>query len=358
MKKVSLTQTVLVAVVSLAIGFLIGFVAKNYTPAKENLAGSIGKVDRYRNVKVSEEDLMLRNELVADTIKRMQYEKYLTYYYYQSLQTASDLKLVTEKTASVTEFAAVNEPYLKSLTSYQDFLEKARLDIFSSILLIKTMTVNENIPVIQNLNQAQNVISRIRTQETLLSNYMESIASFLDANPDKKYDALEDAHDILVNNLVTSAVMTQNKPALKYLDHRKMMNDKEGMKQLAANNNAKGSLNDQVMSDLQQLNSHLMDSDQLKMNALDSDNQLKAVLLNSQGELQVVVLMDTQLSSFQNDVEQLRGTLCDATLNMVIGSEESLRFADVQSLNAMVLNSTILFSQASYGSDQLLQLYQ
>ncbi|MFZ4464399.1 MAG: hypothetical protein ACOYN5_11160, partial [Bacteroidales bacterium] len=304
MKKVSLTQTVLVAIVSLAIGFLIGFVAKNDTPKTDNLAGSIGKVDRYRNVKVSEEDLMLRNELVTDTLKRMQYEKYLTYYYYQSLQTASDLKLVTEKTGSVSDFAVVNEPFIKSLTAYADYLEKARLDIFSSILLIKTMTVNENIPVIQNLNQAQNAISRIRTQETLLSNYMESIASFIDSNPDKKYDALEDAHDILVNNLVTSAVMTQNKPALKYLDHRKMMNDKEGMKQLAANNNAKVSLNDQVMNDLHQLNSLLVVGDQQKLDAINSDNQLSAVLLNSQGELQVVVLLDTQLSSFQNDVEQ------------------------------------------------------
>jgi hypothetical protein len=356
MKKVSLTQTVLVAVVSLAIGFLIGFVAKNDTPKTDNLAGSIGKVDRYRNVKVTEEDLMLRNELVTDTLKRMQYEKYLTYYYYQSLQTASDLRLVTEKTASVTEFAGVNEPYLKSLTSYQDFLEKARLDIFSSILLIKTMTVNENIPVIQNLNQAQNAISRIRTQETLLSGYMESIAEFLDTNPDKKYDALEDAHDILVNNLVTSAVMTQNKPALKYLDHRKMMNDKEGMKQLAANNNAKVSLNDQVMNDLHQLNSVLLVGDQQKLDAINSDNQLSAVLLNSQGELQVVILLDTQLSSFQNDVEQLRDVLCDSSLNMVINSEESLRVTDVQSLNSMILNSHLL-SQSDLGSELLLGLY-
>ena len=356
MKKVSLTQTVLVAIVSLAIGFLIGFVAKNDTPKTDNLAGSIGKVDRYRNVKVSEEDLMLRNELVTDTLKRMQYEKYLTYYYYQSLQTASDLKLVTEKTGSVSDFAVVNEPFIKSLTAYADYLEKARLDIFSSILLIKTMTVNENIPVIQNLNQAQNAISRIRTQETLLSGYMESIAEFLDTNPDKKYDALEDAHDILVNNLVTSAVMTQNKPALKYLDHRKMMNDKEGMKQLAANNNAKVSLNDQVMNDLHQLNSLLVVGDQQKLDAINSDNQLSAVLLNSQGELQVVILLDTQLSSFQNDVEQLRDVLCDASLNMVINSEESLRVTDVQSLNSMILNSHLL-SQSDLGSELLLGLY-
>ncbi len=356
MKKVSLTQTVLVAIVSLAIGFLIGFVAKNDTPKTDNLAGSIGKVDRYRNVKVTEEDLMLRNELVTDTLKRMQYEKYLTYYYYQSLQTASDLKLVTEKTGSVSDFAVVNEPYIKSLTAYADYLEKARLDIFSSILLIKTMTVNENIPVIQNLNQAQNAISRIRTQETLLSGYMESIAEFLDTNPNKKYEALEDAHDILVNNLVTSAVMTQNKPALKYLDHRKMMNDKEGMKQLAANNNAKVSLNDQVMNDLHQLNSVLLVGDQQKLNAINSDNQLSAVLLNSQGELQVVVLLDTQLSSFQNDVEQLRDVLCDASLNMVINSEESLRVTDVQSLNSMILNSHLL-SQSDLGSELLLGLY-
>lgn len=356
MKKVSLTQTVLIAIVSLAVGFLIGFVAKNDAPKTDNMAGSIGKVDRYRNVKVTEEDLMLRNELVTDTIKRMQYEKYLTYYYYQALQTASDLKIVTEKTSSVTEFAVENEPYLKSLQSYQDFLEKARLDIFSSILLIKSMTENENIPVIQNLNKAQNAISRIRSQEILLTNYMESIAGFIDTNPDKKYEALEDAHDILVNNLVTSAVMTQNKPTLKYLDRIKMMNDKDGLKQLAANNNTKVALNDQVLNDLHQLNSLLLFNDQQKLNAINSDNQLSVVFLNSMDELQVIILLDTQLSSFALDVEKLSDVLCDASLNMVINSEESLRVTDVQSLNSMI-SSTHMLSQASFGSELMLGSY-
>jgi hypothetical protein len=80
MKKITTTQTTLIAIVALVVGFLIGFSIKSNVPSTDELAGSIGKVDRFRNVQITEEDIMLRNELVEDTAKRSQYEKYLLYH--------------------------------------------------------------------------------------------------------------------------------------------------------------------------------------------------------------------------------------------------------------------------------------
>ena len=94
MKKITTTQTALIAVIALVFGFLIGFSIKSNVPSTDELAGSIGKVDRFRNVQITEDDILLRNELVEDTAKRAQYEKYLLFNYYQALKTSSDVERV------------------------------------------------------------------------------------------------------------------------------------------------------------------------------------------------------------------------------------------------------------------------
>ncbi|MDP2236944.1 MAG: hypothetical protein Q8J88_10965, partial [Bacteroidales bacterium] len=75
MKKITTTQTTLIAIAALVVGFLIGFSVNSIAPSSDDLAGSIGKVDRFRNVQITEDDILLRNEFVEDTAKRAQYEK-------------------------------------------------------------------------------------------------------------------------------------------------------------------------------------------------------------------------------------------------------------------------------------------
>jgi len=55
------TRTVLIAIAALVAGFLIGFSINNLPPYDEDLAGSIGKVDRYRNVKITSWWMMPKN---------------------------------------------------------------------------------------------------------------------------------------------------------------------------------------------------------------------------------------------------------------------------------------------------------
>jgi len=301
MKKYTLLQTILLAVVALIAGFFLGTSIGSFTPSGEDIAGSIGKVNRYRNVKVTENDILLRNEMVSDKNKREQYQRYLTYYYYQSLRNLSDLDQVLTKTATVTEFATFNEPFLTPLANFKVYLEKAHSDIFVALNMVGSLTEDEDVPLIQYLNQAQNTIARIRNNDAMLMSYMETMATFMEANPDKKYDALEDAHDILVNNLLTSAVMSQNKPVLKYLDQKKLKNDKEGIKELVAEANLNSFLNDQFNMDVANLgamNSRLLDAgtignveqlnfllcniDNLGSSELGNQAVLNSILLNAE----------------------------------------------------------------------------
>ncbi len=56
-KTTFVTQTWLMAIVALLVGFLIGHSINTCHRQENDVAGSIGKLDRYRNVKVSEEDI-------------------------------------------------------------------------------------------------------------------------------------------------------------------------------------------------------------------------------------------------------------------------------------------------------------
>ncbi|MDZ7740512.1 MAG: hypothetical protein U5Q03_01805 [Bacteroidota bacterium] len=84
---------------------MIGIFVDIPTTDTNDLAGAIGKVERYRNVQITGDDILLRNELVEDSAKRELYGKYLSYYYYKALRTANDLDKILDKTKQVEEFS-------------------------------------------------------------------------------------------------------------------------------------------------------------------------------------------------------------------------------------------------------------
>jgi hypothetical protein len=248
--------------------------------------------------------------MVGDTNKREQYQRYLTYYYYQSLRNLSDLDQVLTKTATVAEFATLNEPFVIPLANFKVYLEKAHTDIFVALNMVGSLTMDEDVPLIQYLNQAQNTIARIRSNDAILISYMEAMATFIEANPDKKYVALEDAHDILTSNILTAAMMSQNKPVLKYLDQKKMKNDKEGIKELVADANFNIFMRNQFNMDVSTLGeeNRLMDAsiigniENLHL-ALDNINQLGNSDFGNQAVLHDVMSNEENLGL--RDVQQI-----------------------------------------------------
>ena len=253
MKKLTLLQVSLFAVLTFVGGLLIGSMIDLPLFEKEKLSGSIGKVDRYRNVKVTEDDILLRNELVDDTAKRRQYERYLLFYYYKSLKVSFDVDEVLKKTTEAEDFAKTYYPYMNALESFKTFLVPAREDILYAMSVIVSLDENSNVPVIGYLNQAQNAIARIKNNETVLMNLMNAIITFKESKPEGKYEALDDAHDIISMSLLQSAIITRNKPMLSYLDKKKLLNDKEGTKDLIADNQLKQLFKDQLAIDIQTL---------------------------------------------------------------------------------------------------------
>lgn len=322
MKKYTLLQIVIVAVVALIAGLLIGIAVRNITPSKEELAGSIGKVDRYRNVKVTDDDILLRNELVDDTVKCNQYEKYLTYYYYKSIRTSTDIEMVLQKTKTVENFYKSTEQYAKTLSNHKIYLENTRPDILIALNTIKSLNKDENVPVIGYLNMSQDAISRIRLQGDILMNYLNAINSFLAELPAGSNEELEDASDILTLNIMEQAIITQDKPTLKYYENQKLKNDKDGIKEFRNEEQFKSIISDQINNDVEKIGSGSVEKlgfivlDVEKINAVLNVENLGNAVLNNDFILQAIA-----------NVEQLGVIINAETLGGidVIASTEVLR---------------------------------
>lgn len=314
-KTTNATRTWIMAIAALLVGFLIGYSINNLPPARNDVAGSIGKLDRYRNVKVSEQDMLLRNELIEDTIKRTQYQQYLMYYYYQSLRTATDAQQVLSRTSAAEAFNALYYPYADALEQYSQYLVAARNDILEALTLIVSLDDNEALPVINYLNQAQNAISRIRHHDAILMNYMQAIAAYLEEHEGINNESLEEAHDILLFNLANGAILTQNKPILNYLDKHQFLSSRDGRKQL--NDEASlNAINQQFMLDVEMLGidfpcicnmeelSALMHNNIEQLNYLCGEEQLGTILFSTEN-MGLKLLSEQFMASQRGNVESL-----------------------------------------------------
>ena len=232
MKKSKSFQTGFLVFVALVVGFIVGVFVEFPPSDKKDVVGAVGKVDRYRNVQVTEDDILLRNELVEDSLKKSQLESYLNYYYYQSMRTSSDVKRVLKLIGGLEEFKNENLSLVEDLERYRKYLEIARTDLLSAFTMIKSLDDNESVPVITYVNRAQNAIARIRSNEDLLLDFMFALKNFMMTNPGVAEAELEDAYDVLNLNLLQSSIVTQNKPMLTFLVEKDLLNDKKGLKDL------------------------------------------------------------------------------------------------------------------------------
>jgi hypothetical protein len=317
MKKKNPTQTLLIVIAALVAGFLIGFSINNLPPYSDDLAGSIGKVDRYRNVKITEDDIMLRNELVDDAEKRTQYGNYLMYYYYRSLKTSTDVEQVLDLSKQVDEFSNYYVPYATALTSFSTYLEAARLDLLRAVSLVMDIENQPNVPIIQELNQAQNAISRIRNHDATLMNFMDAIGSYIELHPDASLPELKDAHDILAINLMQSALLTQNKPVLSYLERKKLQNEKGDYAE-AISSSSLDAFQSMLLLDAENLGFFSMEqlgtgyTDIEKLHLLFSNDQLSGIIWTDAENLGLLYNAEN-LQSVWGNMENL-GVLFDAEM--------------------------------------------
>ncbi len=318
MKKISVRFVVIIGIIAFAIGIIAGALLSGFPPDKKESAGTIGKVSNYRNVMVTEDDIMLRNELLQDTAQRNLLEKYFILNYAHSLETSNNIGLVLELTTSVPEFVKDNQHFVASLENYNQVIEQSRLDILNTIAKLAEISSDKDEPVISYINEAYNGMARVNTNNTILISYANAIGKFLMLDQNKSFNTLKEAHDILLINAAKSAIISNNELARKYLADMKLLNNEKSIKD--ADTKLKlANLEKLMLLDLEslQMGSNILSGafmDDARL-ALDQSARLDFILsgpvINDQTSLQFV--SDREQLAFILDAEKL--SFFDQVLN-------------------------------------------
>lgn len=229
MKRAKNIYTVAAAIAALAIGFVIG-ISVNYPNVNNNkISGTIGKVNKYRDVQMSEADIQLRSELLDNEQLRQRYEDYYAMHYALAAEQSERIDFALEAANQDELFANNNANAIKQLELFGKKLNEARANLLLANSAVKSLTPEITGIVMDAINQANITISQIDYNNSAVIAFVEALNNFI-LNSDGTVDSgLLEAHDLLTMNQLTKAFLTNNKPLLKYLDEKSIYIQQENL---------------------------------------------------------------------------------------------------------------------------------
>jgi len=217
--------TALVVVISLAAGFLMGVLVDFPKTENTQLSGTIGRVQNYKNVKITEEDIELKNQLTSDTLILKAISNYFNYYYVSAVSQGEKIRYTLDNVNPLKEFREFSGLVLTEFENYGTFLRNARKD-----LLLAAMVCNEpedaNPVMMRNaITQANNVISQMSYRKQAVLNFLENVEAFLEQNKDGSSQALADIHLVLTMDQLANAMALNDKMVIKYFEKKKLFTE-------------------------------------------------------------------------------------------------------------------------------------
>jgi hypothetical protein len=329
------TKKSIVVTIGLLIGFVVGLMVgitlTNPGLSLIEAAGTIGKVDTYRNVKVTEEDIELRNELLADASLREAYKNYLMYEYAANIKMVDNIQYAITAVEGVSGFKTSNAGTLEKLEDYAMFLDNARLQILEAIGTLDDLSDRGQIAIRSILNSAGNAMAQTAYRSTVLFDFINDVERFINTSGTEQYPDLAKAHDLLFANLLNTCIVNDNRPVLEHLVEKELLSDGEELALLSE------ALQMAVIQDTEKLSLHgaeqlqssilnaaslfgmLQGSEQLgNIGFYDAENLGMVLGMNSQTRLMGSEMLNSEQlrGSGMLDSEQLRG--------IVFGNAESL----------------------------------
>lgn len=228
MKKSGNLLTGVLVVLGLIVGFFIG-VLINWPPTDESrLSGTIGKVDNYRNVKVSENDINLRSELMNNKQMLSDFQRYYSFHYTSNVHKGEIISESLAAFRNVEEFVGPNQEKINALDQYNKFIAEARKDILIALMALRKIadgSGEQSIGV--PLNNANNAVAQISYKGKAILDIVEALDDFLKERKSGSFPELTKAHDRLLLCQVQTSVATNDKLMMKYLDKKEFFGSKE-----------------------------------------------------------------------------------------------------------------------------------
>jgi len=248
MKKKSKLLMVLGVVLALFVGFLIGISVDYPNIDKSSVAGTIGKINNYRNSQSSKSDIKLQNELTSDTLKLKSVQKLLNFYYMTAVNMDMNVLFTIKEANAIEDFKTANQTRIENLTNYEKFLSSARTDLLLAISVCQKPEETDALLLKELLNQANNVIAQISYRNRTVLEFIDVLASYLEKNKTGQSQELMKARDILTLSEINLAVKTGDKQLLKNFDYKVFLSDKKVLANIGKND-----LTNLVQQDMEKL---------------------------------------------------------------------------------------------------------
>jgi len=318
-------------VASLAIGFLTGISVDYPKVDNNNISGTIGQVKNYRNSKATEEDIQLKNELLADTARQKKLEHYLSFYYARAISMGANIDFAVNEANKNEAFLSKNGQLVKSLESYNELLKTARKELLMAVAACNAGEKADATLLRKLIKQSNNVIAQMNYRNNTVISFIGSIDAFVSENGTQD-TGLTKAHDLLVLNEVGSSLLTKDKVLLSFLGNKKLYG-KDYKPANAVN------YNEAVKQDMEQLNVTPRDMEQLNVTPRDME-QLRGLFDMEQLGIfnsEVLGLLDGEKLGYYIASEEKLGTYLDSEKLGVWDAEKlGVIWVDAESLGAYV----------------------
>ncbi|HPR33723.1 MAG TPA: hypothetical protein PLK12_16600 [Prolixibacteraceae bacterium] len=320
MKKSSVIRIGILIVLSWVIGFVVGIIVDYPKPEENELAGTIGRMGNYRNVRVSEGDIQLRSDLLSDNLMLKSYTHYYAFHYAESAKMS---KLAEDALNTASNFPEFHEKYsaeINSFNQYVQVLKNARNDILLALTVLQNISKANEGGIGTILNNANVAIAKIKSKDMTVIGFIEALADFIKEKRPEKIAELEKIHDELTVNMVAIAAITNNKPVTKYFDQKEMFGMVYGGGSNADINVIKGCLNE----DIPNIKTDITESSITESSITESSITESNVFKNIGEQFEAIIQVEnniTQSGITQSEITQSEITQSGITQSEITQSE-------------------------------------
>ena len=299
MKKKNRSLLILTIAVSLVVGFLTGMLVDFPKTDNTQLSGTIGRVQNYKNVKVTEKDIELKNDLVSDTVMLKALSAWFNYYYVSAVSQGDKIRYALDQIQPLETYKEYAGVVLSDVAGYRTFLENTRTNLLLAVAMVRDPAEIHPVLLRNTIVEANNVISRMSHRKQSVLDLIDNMGSYLEAQGSDPDGTLAGVHTVLTMDQLANAMALNDKMVIQYFQKKKLFTDEiQGSFGL--------NLKEIVVEDLSRLNAI---NDQSALNLLiilDQDNIGSSQIVSDAALIgQQFLLNETALQFYCSNMSEL-----------------------------------------------------
>jgi hypothetical protein len=192
--------------ISFAAGLLIGISINRLSPKETNIVGTMGKASNRFNIKVEDNDIKLRSELLSNETLLKSYQQTFAYHYNTSVKLCKDIDFAINAAEIASPYNEEYPTVIENLKKFRENLEKSRESLLLTVNTLHNLSEAQENNITVILNNANNALTLVNYKQAEVHAFVESVEKFILANNPYLFPDLISAHDLLsINQLIVDA---------------------------------------------------------------------------------------------------------------------------------------------------------